>query len=159
MKKHSTIISLLLIGIGVYFLLQQYSIPYLSRFSTWPTLLIIFSIAFLINSYKNNDRDSIFPGIVLLGLGVHFHALNFVDWWTNHWGMYTLIVGLAHLIGSYKGKKSLTPGLILTIISLFVLMPAIIPSWHATFDFMYSKVEQFWPFILIIIGGFLLFKK
>ncbi len=159
MKKHSTIISLLLIGIGIYFLLQQYSIPYLSQFSTWPTLLIIFGVAFLFNSYKNKDRDSLFPGIVLLGLGIHFHALNDVDWWTNHWGMYTLIVGLAYLIHSYKSKKSLTPGLLLTVISIIVLMPAIIPSWYTTFDFVYSKIEQFWPFILIIIGSLLLFKK
>ena len=86
MKQSKTFIGVLLIGFGLFFVLQQYSIPILSRFDTWPTILIILGMAFLAQGYLNKQPESILPGGILTGLGIHFHALHhwhnvYVDWW------------------------------------------------------------------------------
>ncbi|MGM8214261.1 LiaI-LiaF-like domain-containing protein [Bacillaceae bacterium W0354] len=159
MKKQKSFLAILLIGIGVFFLLQQYSIPYLSQFGTWPTILIILGIAFLFNGYGNKNHDSLFPGVILLGLGIHFHALEHADKWIDHWGMYTLIVGFAFLIKAHKANQGIVPGIILIIISFIALTSIAMPSWFSWFDYVFNTLEQFWPFILIVVGCILLFKK
>lgn len=72
MKQSKTFIGVLLIGFGLFFVLQQYSIPILSRFDTWPTILIILGMAFLAQGYLNKQPESILPGGILTGLRLHF---------------------------------------------------------------------------------------
>ena len=74
MKQSKTFIGVLLIGFGLFFVLQQYSIPILSRFDTWPTILIILGMAFLAQGYLNKQPESILPGGILTGLGIHFQS-------------------------------------------------------------------------------------
>ncbi|PKR79137.1 hypothetical protein CEY16_05130 [Halalkalibacillus sediminis] len=159
MKQQKTFVAILLIGLGLYFLLQQFSIPFLSQFDTWPSILIILGIAFLVNGYANKQHDSVFPGVILLGLGLHFHMLSHADRWIDHWGMYTLIVGLAFLVKAHKTNSGIFPGIILLIISFFAISSVAMPSWFKWFDVIFNTLEQFWPAILIIIGTVLLFKK
>lgn len=66
MKQSKTFIGVLLIGFGLFFVLQQYSIPILSRFDTWPTILIILGMAFLAQGYLNKQPESILPEVFLL---------------------------------------------------------------------------------------------
>lgn len=159
MKNNKKFVGVLLIGIGLYFILQQYNIPFLSQFGTWPTILIVIGIALLFNGYFNRSNDSLFPGVILLGLGFHFHALHHIDRWIDHWGMYTLIVGLAFLIKAQKGKQGILPGILLILISFVALTSIAMPGWFYWFDYLFSFIERFWPFILIITGSYLMIKK
>ncbi|TFB24949.1 hypothetical protein E3U55_00730 [Filobacillus milosensis] len=159
MKQQKSFLGIILIGIGIYFILQQYSIPFLSRFDTWPTILIILGIAFLFNGYGNKQHDNIFPGVILFGLGIHFHALVHTSNWLDHWGMYTLIIGFAFLLRAQKTNQGLIIGLIFLIISFIAITTIAMPSWFHWFDYVFYHLERFWPAILIVIGGFLIFKK
>ncbi|GEL77438.1 LiaI-LiaF-like domain-containing protein [Tenuibacillus multivorans] len=159
MKQQKSFLGIILIGIGIYFLLQQYSIPFLSRFDTWPTILIILGIAFLFNGYGNNQHDHIFPGVILLGLGIHFHALEHSTKWIDHWGMYTLVIGFAFLLKSQKTKQGLLVGIIFLIISFIAITTIAMPGWFYWFDYAFYHLERFWPALLIIIGAVLIFKK
>ncbi|WP_188206303.1 LiaI-LiaF-like domain-containing protein [Alkalibacillus aidingensis] len=159
MKQQKTFLAVFLIGIGFYFFIQQFHIPFISRFNTWPSILVIIGAAFLISGYANKQRDNIFPGAVLTGLGVHFHALEHTQNWIDHWGMYTLIIGLAFLIKAHKTNNGIIPGLILLVISFLAISSIAMPSWFNWFDMLFDTLEQFWPALLMLFGFILLFKK
>jgi hypothetical protein len=160
MKRHGIFPGIILIGIGFYFLIEKLHLPYLSSFFTWPTLLLIVGIAFLAQSLFSNETSSLFPGVVLVGLGVHFHALKFLSFWPDHWGMYTFIIGIAYL-GKYKKTKSgLLPGVLLLVISLLALFYDGVIGWLNWVGQFVGFFEQFWPIALITIGIYLIvFKK
>ena len=152
-------IGFLLIGVGVYFLLRQLRFPILTDFYSWPTLLMIIGIAFLLYSYISNDYKNLFSGVLLLGIGLHFHGLNNYRFWIDHWGVYPLIVSLAFLIRYPKTKSGLFPGLILLVISLFAIFASNKPTWFNWINEIVEFLNQFWPIVLIGIGVFLLWKK
>ncbi|ENH97930.1 hypothetical protein J416_02711 [Gracilibacillus halophilus YIM-C55.5] len=159
MNKKNKLMAYLLIGIGIFFLLRELRLPILTDFYSWPTLLIVIGAAFLFYAYSAKDYKNIFPGALLLGLGIHFHSLRYYPFWIDHWGMYTLIVSLAFLLRYTKFKKGLLPGLILLGLSLFALFASSTPEW---FDWIYETmnwIERFWPVILIVIGGYILWKR
>lgn len=78
---------------------------FFSRFDTWPTILIILGMAFLAQGYLNKQPESILPGGILTGLGIHFHALHHWHNWIDHWGMYTLIVGFSFFTPRTQNKS------------------------------------------------------
>lgn len=156
MRKKNQLSAYILIGIGTYFLIQQLEIPFFQQLSTWPTLLIIIGASFLLHSYLGRDYDKIFPGVVILGLGVHFHGLSTYDFWTDQWGVYCLIIGIAFLFRYQKTKLGLYPGVILTFVGLFVILTANNPI---IFDSLQHTLENYWSVALIVFGFYLLFKK
>ena len=81
MKKQHILSAYILIGLGVYFLIRQLELTLFANFYSWPTFLIIIGIAFLIYSYTTKEYNNIFTGVLLLGLGIHFHGLENYDFW------------------------------------------------------------------------------
>ncbi|WP_407272639.1 LiaI-LiaF-like domain-containing protein [Radiobacillus sp. PE A8.2] len=159
MKKQNAFIGYLLVGIGIYFLLRQLQFPILTNFYSWPTLLIIIGLAFLLHSYIANDYKNLFPGVIVLGLGIHFHGLNHYGFWVDHWGVYPFIIAIAFLLRFQKTKNGLVPGLILLVISLFAIFSTNKPSWFRWVDQVIGVLENFWPVVLIVLGAYLLFRK
>ncbi|KGP73867.1 LiaI-LiaF-like domain-containing protein [Pontibacillus yanchengensis] len=159
MKKQNTFPGIFLIGIGIYFLLQQFNIPIITHFYSWPTILIIIGVAMLLNSYISNDYEPILPGTILLGLGIHFHGLYTYSFWIDHWGMFPLIVGIAFLLRYQKSKQGLLPGLLLVAIALFSIFVSNKPGWFQWITIAANFVETFWPLLLILIGIYILFIK
>ena len=155
--KNGIFPGILLIGIGCYFLLKQLNFPFLHAAFTWPTLLIIIGIAFIAQAYLANEYNSIVPGVVLTGLGVHFHAQHYIPFWPDHWAVYTLIVSLALLLKYYKTKNGLVVGIILLVISLLGLFYDGFISWMNWIGELVGWIEKFWPAALIIFGLYLLF--
>ncbi len=149
----------ILIGIGVYFLLQELRLPIITDFYSWPTLLILLGLAFLFYAYSSKEYKQIFPGFILLGLGIHFHGLNHYSFWIDHWAMYPLIVGIAFLLRNTKIKGGLLPGLILVGISLFAIFANQKPGWFQWGNRIIYWIEQFWPALLIGLGIYLLVKR
>lgn len=159
MKKQNTFAGILMIGIGIYFLLKEFNIPILTDFYSWTTILMIIGVALLLNGYIANEKDSIFPGVLLLGLGIHFHGLSYYNFWIDHWGMYLLIISLSLLLSYQKTKRGLWIGILLLIISLFSIFSSKKPGWFHWLDLIFYFIENFWPVALIIIGIYLLYFK
>ncbi|MRH42946.1 hypothetical protein GH741_09640 [Aquibacillus halophilus] len=159
MKRQNVFIGFLLVGIGAYFLLRQLQFPILTDFYSWPSLLIIIGVAFLSHGYISNDYKNLFPGTIILGLGIHFHGLNHYSFWIDHWGIYTLIIAIAFFIRFQKSKSGLFPGLILLVISIFAIFVPDKPSWFNWIDQAIASIINFWPIVLIVVGGYMLFNK
>ncbi|MGP4041684.1 LiaI-LiaF-like domain-containing protein [Gracilibacillus sp. D59] len=157
--KNNGLVAYLLIGIGVFFLLRELRLPIFTDFYSWPTLLILVGVAFLIHAFSTKDFKNVFPGILLLGLGIHFHALSHYGFWIDHWGMYTMIVAIAFLARAVKTRQGFIPGIILLVISIFAIFADNQPGWFSWINQFMSWVERFWPAILIGLGVYLLLKR
>ncbi|RXI98444.1 hypothetical protein DS745_19150 [Anaerobacillus alkaliphilus] len=157
MKRQGIFPGVLLIGVGLIFLLQNYNIPFIQSVFSWPSILVIIGLAFLFQAYIGKDYHSIFTGILLVGLGIHFHGLHLFSFWPDHWAMFTLIIGVAFLFRYSKTKKDgLVPGVILLLISLVAFMYS---EFVDLFGSLYSYIENFWPIALIVGGIYLLFFR
>ena len=159
MRKQNYLMPLILIGVGLYFLLEQFSIPFLDGLMTWPTLLIILGVSLLIHSYLSRDYDKLFPSIILLGLGIHFHAVVLFPNWVEHWSVYAVIIGVAFLVRYQKTKTGLYPGLIFLFIGLFMLVSITNNQFSQSMDSLIKIIEDYWPVGLIGFGIYLLFKR
>ncbi|MFB4166628.1 LiaI-LiaF-like domain-containing protein [Virgibacillus sp. JSM 102003] len=159
MKRQNSFAAYILIGIGVYFLLRELRIPIITDFYSWPTFLIIIGLALLIHSYTSKDYQHLFSGTIVLGLGIHFHGIEYYQFWIDHWAVYPMIVGIAFIVRALRTKKGFATGLILTGLSILFMFSIRLPS---AFNWIYELtafLEKFWPVILIGIGIYWLKKK
>jgi len=156
MKKQHVFIGII-IAIGSYLLLETLHPAYLTSFNNWPTLFILLGLAFILYSYFSTDTDSIFIGVLLLALGIHYHFYQHIIWWPNGWAAYGLSISLAFFAQYYKTrKKGLKTGLfflILSLVDLFYSGAQMLTS-HIT-----ALVGNLWPIALILVGFYLIFKK
>ncbi|HLR43237.1 MAG TPA: DUF5668 domain-containing protein [Pseudogracilibacillus sp.] len=161
MKKQHAFIAYILIGVGTYFLIRQLDLALFANFYGWPTFLLIIGAAYLIDSYARKDYYHIFTGVLLLGLGIHFHLLeNYAFWTFDHWSVYAFIVGLAFLIRWMKTKQGFIIGVVLITIAILMFFSISLPSWFAWLYWLIDFLETFWPVALIGLGIYLLkFKK
>ncbi|WP_246940949.1 LiaI-LiaF-like domain-containing protein [Bacillus pinisoli] len=159
MKKQSVFPGIVLIGIGLYFLLDQLHFTALQVFYSWPTLLVIIGVAFLAQAYTSRDYQNIIPGVILTGIGVHFHLITLFSIWPDHWAMFTLIIGLAFLLRYQQTKSGLLPGLVLLVLSIVALFYQEVVGWLSWVSSVVSIVEKYWPIVLIAAGIYLLFIK
>ncbi|MFD1736004.1 LiaI-LiaF-like domain-containing protein [Bacillus salitolerans] len=159
MKKQGVFPGIILIGIGLYFLLDQLNLYSLKVFYTWPTLLIIIGIAFLAQAYTSRDYQNIVPGFILFGFGLHFHFSILFSFWPEHWAMFTLIIGCAFLLKYQQTKSNLLPGLLLLILSILALFYHEVIGWLGWIGSIVNFIEKYWPIGLIVAGVYLLFIK
>ncbi|MFZ3588357.1 LiaI-LiaF-like domain-containing protein [Bacillus sp. DJP31] len=159
LKKQGVFPGIILIGIGIYFLLDQLHFPALSMFYSWPTLLIIIGVAFLSQAYTSRDYQNIVPGFILVGLGVHFHLLELVSFWPDHWAMFTCIIGIAFLLRYQQTKSGLLPGIVLLLLSILALFYHEVIGWLGWVGTIVELAEHYWPIGLILVGVYLLFFK
>ncbi|MDQ0256483.1 uncharacterized membrane protein HdeD (DUF308 family) [Evansella vedderi] len=159
MKKNSVLPGIILILVGLYFLLQQYSIsiPFTDTILTWPMILIAIGVVQAYQGFSNRDDNKMFSGMVLLGLGVFFHGAHTANLWGYHWGYFTLIVSIAFFMKHFVNKREgIVPGMILLLLTGFALYSHQLVSWLQK---LFSGFERFWPILLIGIGIYLLFFR
>ncbi|MDQ0208022.1 LiaF transmembrane domain-containing protein [Alkalicoccobacillus murimartini] len=146
---------IILIGLGAYFLLQMFQIPYANELLTWPTILFIIGISLLFQS--KYDGLMSFPAAILIGFAIHFHGLNWLSFWPSHIGMYLLIISMSFLFLYTRTKhQGLIPGIALFLLALYMLSP-----WK---PYLQNPAflpfgDYFWPLVLILIGIVLLYQK
>ncbi|WP_071460287.1 LiaI-LiaF-like domain-containing protein [Bacillus massilinigeriensis] len=154
MKKQQIFPAAIFVGFGLYLLLQQKDVPFFSSFQSWPSLLAIVGIGFLLQGYKGKDSDAILPGTIFLGLGIHFGLSVRMDVWPDHAGAFLLIIALGFLLRYQKTGTGMPNGLLFLLISALLLfkdkIPAIIPGSNAA-----SVIGELWPIIFIAIGALL----
>ncbi|GAE34923.1 LiaI-LiaF-like domain-containing protein [Halalkalibacter akibai] len=157
MKTQRIFPGVLLIGVGCYYLLQQFSLPYHKQLLSWPSLLFVIGLAFLLQAHFGREHSMIFPGVLLTGLAIHFHLDVIVDWWPSHWGIYTLIVGLAFLFSYFKNRKDgFVPAIVLLTLSLMSFTTINPIHWLVE---GFSFIQHLWPIFLIVVGIFLILRK
>jgi hypothetical protein len=157
MKNQRMFSGIVLLGVGLFFLSQQLSI--LTKYTTWPTLLIIAGAAFLFQAYGERNYEVILPGVILTGLGFHFHLVNILSIWPDITGAFILFIALGFILRSRKVGNSLMPGL------FFLTLAAIMFFYNQIFSLLGLSVShigiiaKFWPLILILIGCYFLFFR
>lgn len=156
MMKRNDFTAYVLIGIGVYFLISQLNLSLFSNFYSWPTFLMIIGIAYLIHSYGTKEYYHIFTGVLLLGLGIHFHGLENYSFWFDHWSVYALIVGIAFFIRYLKTGEGMIPAGILIGVSLLMILSVTLPAFFRWMYWLVDFLGTFWPVALIGIGVYLL---
>jgi len=159
LKRQHSIGAYILIGIGLFFLLRQLKVPILTNFYSWQTIVIIIGLALIIHSYKTKSYQNIFSGIVILGIGIHFHGLEHYSFWIDHWAVFILIIGIAFLVRYTKTKDGFLYGILLSGLAILLLFPIDLPNWLNWIYILLDFVEGFWPIFLIIIGIYLLRRE
>lgn len=159
MKQQRVFPGTILIGFGLYFFLQQAAIVWFQPFLSWPTLLIVIGLAFLADAYSGRENSGILPGVILTGFGIHFHVVNHFAFWANDTGVFILIISLGFLLQYQKTKNGLFQGLLFLILAVITLFYDKVVEWLGLLENRALSLWQFWPVILIAIGGYLLFIK
>ncbi|MGM0900264.1 MAG: LiaI-LiaF-like domain-containing protein [Bacillota bacterium] len=157
MKNQNLIPGIILIGFGIYYYLLQINLVLFDQFFTWPTLMAIVGIAFLVQGYRGKDYDSILPGVILFGFGCHLHIVGRLDIWPDHLGAFILIIALAFLLRYQKTGTGLFHGILFLILAALLLFYDQITIWLGTIESGLATVWKFWPIALVLIGIYLLF--
>ena len=156
MKKQNLYVGIILIGFGAYFLLNEWNLPFLSAFNNWPTVLIIIGLGLFIQALMSKDYGNLFPAVLLIGLGIHFHFRGSWLWWPDGWAVYTFIFGVALLVRYYKERKDgLFIGIILVVISLLNFF---YQSFQLLMGKLFNTIGNLWPLLLIAFGFYLIFS-
>jgi hypothetical protein len=159
MKGQRLFPGMILIGFGIYFYLQQSTITIFREFYTWPTLLIIVGAAFLVQGYKGREYESILPGTILTGFGLHFHILNKISIWPDHMGVFILIISLGFLLRYQKSGNGMFQGVLFLILAIILLFYDKVLEWLGFLQGGVDVIREFWPIIIVLIGVYLLLIK
>ncbi|WP_100331753.1 LiaI-LiaF-like domain-containing protein [Bacillus xiapuensis] len=159
MKQQRIFPGVILIGFGLYFFLQQAKFSAFQPFLSWPTLLMVIGLAFLAEAYSGHDAGGILPGVILTGFGIHFHAVHQFGFWSNDTGVFILIIALGFLMQYQKTRKGLFQGLLFLLLAVITLFYDKVVEWLGVLENQAWSLWPFWPIVLIITGGYLLFIK
>ncbi|MCM3568372.1 LiaF transmembrane domain-containing protein [Neobacillus mesonae] len=160
MKNQRIFPGIILIGFGIYFLLQQAGVSFFQTFSTWPTLIIIVGLAFLGQGYGAKDAESILPGVIMFGFGLHFLlAGRITSWPHNHIGMLILIISIGFFLRFQRTNNGLFQAFLFLIISVLLLFYDQIAGYFGLLQSGMSFIWKFWPALLIVVGIYFLLKR
>lgn len=159
MRRQMSIVAFILISLGSYFLLQSFNIPFLTTIQTNDAILMIIGGILLIHGYMVKDEQNVFGGTIVLTLGIHFHGLNTYSFWPDHWSLYIGMIGLAFVVRYFFTRKGFLPGMLLIIITLFMLFSHNMWSGHEFMSHISTALQKFWPLLCIIFGIYLLKRK
>lgn len=160
MKSQSLFTGIVLIGIGLYYFLSQSNLFSLFEgIYTWPTLLCIIGIAFLMQAYKTHINEAILPGVILLGFGIHFHIVRLFNFQLNEAGIFLLIISLGLLLQARKIKTGMFNGLLLLAVSIYLLFQQEFFALTSSFSTNLYSILSLWPILLVIIGIIVLILK
>ncbi|RSL32609.1 hypothetical protein D7Z54_14245 [Salibacterium salarium] len=151
MKKQSLFYGIILIGIGLLFLLQNWEITVAARWFDWPTLLLITGFAFMAESIFKRVPLSFLPGLLLLIFGLHFHFLEWFANWPNHISIYAVFIGSAILLDYIQTRRSgWFTGLLLLLIGAAFFYSNELRGIIG--ESIFSPMYRFGPLLLIILG-------
>lgn len=159
MRKQRVFTGVILLGLGLYFFLEQTNFTLFKQYDEWPTLLIISGAALLAQGYIGKDSEAILPGVLLFGLGIHFTLVHRLEIWPNHVEVFLLILATGFLLRYLRVKDGLFQGILFLLVALILLFYDNIIRLFPTFEKSFSFVWQFWPIIFIALGCYALFFK
>ncbi len=162
MEKRSSIVGgLILIVIGTLFLLLQL-FPSLAEqidmARQWPLIIMTVGAVFLLTALFGASHLAI-PGSVIGGIGGILYYQNLTGDWASWAYVWALIPGFAG-IGSFlmhllqgKVKRAMSEG------GRLIAISAVMFVVFAAFFNGLGGIGQYWPVLLILMGGWLLLKR
>ena len=161
MKKGQQLFpGIVLIGFGLFFFLDGTPIQKFLPLFIWPTMLAILGIAFLIQGYGAKEYESIIPGVLFLGLGIHFYISQRYQVQFDHIGVIILMLALGFFLRHQKTKSGLFYGWLFFILAIFRLFYGEFVVWLGRLGKSLEQLDSFWPILLIASGVFVfLFKR
>lgn len=159
MKKQYLFPGIILIGFGLYFFLEHSGIEVFPGFYSWPTLLCIVGAAFLLEAYSGGEPNSILPGVILFGFGIHFHVAENLELWPDNIGIFILIISLGFILRARKTNSGMVHAMVLFFIAILTLFYDRLLLSFDSLQESSANIEKFWPFVLIAIGVYILVRK
>ena len=154
-KKVSIVPGILLVLVGAVLLLAKLDLVDLYWEDVYPVILLGLGIMFFSFVFIRKDLNASFWGSTFLLLGVFFFLRNYniipYFFWDEIWPVIFLAVGIGFFVlYAFKPKDwgVLIPGAVLLFIGLISLANTMEMYWRTR-----DLIEDFWPLILIIIGG------
>ncbi|HLQ73371.1 MAG TPA: hypothetical protein VK125_04015 [Bacillota bacterium] len=158
-KNNNRLLAYFLIGLGVYFFIKKFNVPFGHIILSWPFIFFAIGIVFAIHSFRSRAYDHLLISFVLMGIGIHAYGLETYPFWIDHWAVFLLIIGIALILRSYWTKKGLGSGIIIIIFSTIFIFPLRLPSFLYWINDLSAFLYSLWPVLLISIGIYLLIKK
>jgi len=159
MKKQWTLPAILLVEIGLYFLCIQFNIKLFEDMFSWPTLLILFGIAFYIHSAMEREPHHLLPATLFTGIGFHFLIGPTLSFWPGDLIAFLWITSIGLFFQAIKTKTGIFPSLVLLFIGLFLYFLSSIMEFLRVFEHVVKVAENYWPFLFILLGVYLLFVR
>jgi uncharacterized membrane protein len=159
MRKQSVFYGIMFVGLAVFLLLDQFESPLTTKLYSWSSVLLLVGIAMIVQAYKSQDFQQLLPGMILMTLGIHFHAVTLLAFWPKHLGMVLLMIAISALLSSRKNKSVFLQGLFLFALAMVMMFSDQLKTWTALLEQNANDVWKFWPLLLLIIGLYLLFFK
>ncbi|MDQ0232797.1 hypothetical protein [Metabacillus malikii] len=160
MKKVPLLPSIIILSFGIFYSLQKFNIELIENQNSWQFILILLGAAFLISGHFDKDNSAILPGILLLGLGLHFLLHAGISGWPDHPAAILFILAIGLILTSLKLKKGYASGILVLITGLFLHFLQSISDSLSVVEGIVPLIETYWPFLLLLLGIlFLLFRK
>jgi len=159
MKKQSMFFGVLLVGFGIFFLLNELHMSIAAKVYTWPVLLILIGAALLTESALSQDHSNLLASYILITLGIHFYVSEQIPFWPTNISMDVFMVAISFLLSARKAKSGFFQGGTLLIIAILMMFSDRLKLFLPKVEDGVNYLTTFWPILLLLVGLYLLFFK
>ncbi|KRD93967.1 MULTISPECIES: LiaF transmembrane domain-containing protein [Priestia] len=159
MKKQSMFFGVLLVGFGIFFLLNELHMSIAAKVYTWPVLLILIGVALLTESALSQDHSNLLASYILITLGIHFYVSEQIPFWPTNISMVVFMVAISFLLSARKAKSGFFQGGTLLIIAILMMFSDRLKLFLPKVEDGVNYLTTFWPILLLLVGLYLLFFK
>lgn len=159
MKKQSMFFGVLLVGFGIFFLLNELHMSIAAKIYTWPVLLILIGAALLTESALSQDHSNLLASYILITLGIHFYVGEQIPFWPTNISMVVFMVAISFLLSARKAKSGFFQGGTLLIIAILMMFSDRLKLFLPKVEDGVNYLTTFWPILLLLVGLYLLFFK
>ncbi|MEK1828309.1 DUF5668 domain-containing protein [Priestia megaterium] len=104
-EKAINVFGVLLVGFGIFFLLNELHMSIAAKVYTWPVLLILIGAALLTESALSQDHSNLLASYILITLGIHFYVSEQIPFWPTNISMVVFMVAISFLLSARKAKS------------------------------------------------------
>lgn len=149
----------LLVGFGIFFLLNELHMSIAAKIYTWPVLLILIGAALLTESALSQDHSNLLASYILITLGIHFYVSEQIPFWPTNISMVVFMVAISFLLSARKAKSGFFQGGTLLIIAILMMFSDRLKLFLPKVEDGVNYLTTFWPILLLLVGLYLLFFK
>lgn len=149
----------LLVGFGIFFLLNELHMSIAAKVYTWPVLLILIGAALLTESALSQDHSNLLASYILITLGIHFYVSKQIPFWPTNISMVVFMVAISFLLSARKVKSGFFQGGTLLIIAILMMFSDRLKLFLPKVEDGVNYLTTFWPILLLLVGLYLLFFK
>ncbi len=149
----------LLVGFGIFFLLNELHMSIAAKVYTWPVLLILIGAALLTESALSEDHSNLLASYILITLGIHFYVSEQIPFWPTNISMVVFMVAISFLLSARKAKSGFFQGGTLLIIAILMMFSDRLKLFLPKVEDGVNYLTTFWPILLLLVGLYLLFFK